>query len=191
MNLSSRLKAALASALLVLSAASLFAQTSQNESVTLQKGFGGIELGMSVDEVKAALVKNPQFGYRGDRDVSLLPGDNRIIIETDTERTNPYSFLTQCYFQFYEEKLYIITINVKTSRMDYYSMFSTLCEKYGNPSSLNPQKAQWTDDEVIMSLEKPLTLKYTDKKVYDSLMNQVEVQNSAEEMSREQFLKGL
>ena len=39
---------------------------------------------MTVDEVKAALKKNPQFGYRGDRDFSLLPGTNRVLIETES-----------------------------------------------------------------------------------------------------------
>lgn len=170
--------------LLILATTPLFAES-------LPKGYRNIKLGMTVDQVKEALQKDPQFGYRGDRDVSLLPGENRMLIETDTSRTSPWSFLDKCFFQFYEDKLYIITVNVKKTRMDHYSIFSTLCDKYGNPSSLNPEKSVWQDSSVIMSLERPLTLKYTDKAVSEKLKEQNRVLESAEEMSRESFLEGL
>ena len=44
---------------------------------SLPNGYAGIKLGMSMDAVKEALQKDGQFGYRGERDVSLLPGENR------------------------------------------------------------------------------------------------------------------
>ena len=72
----------------------------------LPSGYGGIQLGMTIEQVKEILQKNPQFGYRGERDVSLLPGENRVLIETDSSVSAPYSFLTQCWFQFYDGKLY-------------------------------------------------------------------------------------
>lgn len=180
-----KIKKLFLAAVLILVSIAGFAQ-----EAALPYGYGGIELGMSVEQVKEALKKNPQFGYRGDRDVSLLPSTKETIIQTDASR-NTYSFLTQCYFQFYQEKLYIITINVKTSKMDYYSIFTTLCNKYGNPPSMNPKKAEWDDDAVIMTVEKPLTLKYTDKKVFEEIQNQSLVEDSAEEMARDTFLQGL
>ena len=75
--------------------------------------------------------------------------------------------------------------------MDHYSIFSKLCEKYGNPASLNPEKSEWSDSSVIMSLERPLTLKYMDKAVFDSLQNESKVNKSVEENSRDRFLEGL
>ena len=154
-------------------------------------GYKGITLGMTVDQVKEALLKDPQFGYRGDRDVSLLPGENRVLIETDASRYAPSSYLERCWFQFNEGKLYIITINMKTDKLDHYSVYDSLCKKYGNPTSLNPQKSVWQDNRVIISLERPLTLKYTDRAVFEKLLNDSLVQSSAEEMTREQFLEGL
>ena len=71
---------------------------------------------MSLDDVKELLQKDTRFGYRGDRDVSLLPGENRVLIETDTSRTAPYSYLDRCWFQFYEDKLYTITINMNRDK---------------------------------------------------------------------------
>lgn len=166
-------------------------KTPAEEEVVLPNGYGNVFLGMSVDEAKETLMKNPQFGYRGDRDVAMLPGAHRIIIETDTSKTAPYSFLKQCYFQFHEERLYIITLNINPTKMDYYSMFSTLCKNYGNPTTMNPKKAEWVSDTVMLTLEKPLTLKYTDKVVFDKIQEESMVQESAEEMSREMFLDSL
>ena len=59
---------------------SLFAQQ-------LPDGYGDVHLGMSLKETKEQLLKNPDFGYSGDRDVSLLPGDARTLIETNATGT--------------------------------------------------------------------------------------------------------
>ncbi|MDR1748368.1 MAG: hypothetical protein LBR47_04845, partial [Spirochaetaceae bacterium] len=66
------------------------------EERTLPESWQGISLGMSVDEVKQALLSNSLFGYRGERDVSLLPGEERILIETAG-----FSFVSRSWFQFY------------------------------------------------------------------------------------------
>jgi hypothetical protein len=157
----------------------------------LPDGYAEIKFGMSVDDVKDALKKDMNFGYRGDRDVSLLPGENRTLIETDTSRTAPYSFLEKCWFQFYDDKLYTITVTMKKSKIDYHSVFSKLTEKYGMPNFISPEKSEWKNDSVIMSLEKPLSIKYTDKKVFDELRDRASVNKSAEEQAREDFLNAL
>lgn len=154
-------------------------------------GYGGIQLGMSLDEVKSKLKDNSEFGYHGDRDVSLLPGENRILIETDAQAGHVDSFLTRCYFQFYNGSLYIIIINMNPERMDHYSVFSTLCKKYGDPGELTPEKSIWKSDSVTMSLERPLSLKYVDNKVFDDLNKKSLVPLSGTEMTRDMFLEGL
>ena len=156
----------------------------------LPSGFSSIKLGMSVDEVKSALKKEPQFGYRGERDVSLSPSDGQVLIETDTKYA-PYSFLERCWFQFSDGKLYTIIINLNAEKIDHYSVFSTLCEKYGNPDEISPKKSLWKDNSVIMSLEKPLALKYVDAKTFSSKQESSNVDKTAFEKSRDEFLKGL
>ncbi len=42
-----------------------------------------------------------------------------------------------------------------------------------------------------MSLERPLTLKYTDKVTFEKLQNESVVKKSAEEISRQKFLDEL
>lgn len=163
-------------------------EASSTEKEALPQGYKGISLGMELEETKETLIQNPEFGYNGDRDVSLIPGDNKILIETDATRALGSIYLTQCWFQFYENKLYIITINMNTQKMDYYTMFTTLCNKYGEPKALDPSKATWEDDEVILILEKPLSLKYIDKTTYTQLQNYANIQASAEEVTRQMFL---
>ena len=75
--------------------------------------------------------------------------------------------------------------------MDHYSVFDTLCKKYGNPVSMNPEKSEWSDSSVIITLERPLTLKYSDKKVRDKILEQSMVEETAAEMARKDFLDNL
>ncbi|MBQ0050767.1 MAG: hypothetical protein KBT11_01740 [Treponema sp.] len=156
----------------------------------LPDGFSKIHLGMSLDELKSELKKDLQFCYRGDRDVSLSPSDGQILIETDASGAD-YSFLDRCYFQFADEKLYIITINMKNSKIDHYSIFSKLCEKYGQPKELNPNKSLWQDSSVIMTLERPLTLKYVDAKSFKDKKDKSNIEKTTGEKARDAFLDSL
>lgn len=161
----------------------IFAQNSSKEK--LPHGYRKIQLGLSFEQAKAELKKEYQLGYRGERDVSLLPGrENRRLIET-----HGYDFFDRCWFQFYDEKLYIISLNFNPDKMDYYSLFKTLCDKYGEPDSVSPSKVEWQDETVILTLEKPLCLKYTDNRVYSSLIEEAQVEDSADEIIKENFLK--
>jgi len=157
----------------------------------LPHGYKNITLGLSLEETKDNLVKNSEFGYHGDKDVSLVPGTNKVLIETDAEAGHRYGFLTRCWFQFFDDQLFIITININPEKMDYYSVFTKLSEKYGNPTELNPKSATWKNDEVTMTLEKPLSLKYIDNEIFDKTQNYSNIQNSPTEITREMFLDEL
>ena len=155
----------------------------------LPDGYGDVHLGMSLKEAKEQLLKNSDFGYSGDRDVSLLPGDARILIETNATGGRGSPFLTQCWFQFYNEQLYIITININSQKTDYYSLFTTLCDKYGEPQELDPQKAVWKNNEITMQLERPLAVKYIDNETFDMLKTASTVEKSFEEKNAQDFLE--
>ena len=81
-----------------------------------------------------------------------------------------------------------MTLNINTAKIDYYSMFTTLSKKYGNPNSLDPQKAVWEDKEVTIILEKPLSVKYIDNFTKDLLSNFSVINKAAEEISKQSFL---
>lgn len=163
--------------------------TSRDNGEALPKGYGGVLLGMSVDDAKDALKHNSDFGYRGERDVRLTPGEERTLIETDAKKTYQNPFLDRCTFQFSDESLYIISIGISSERMDYFTLFDTLCKKYGNPTSLNPNKAIWTRDNVSMSLERPLTIRYIDDATFRDQEDKSATEKSGRERARDMFLE--
>ncbi|GMO68305.1 MAG: hypothetical protein Ta2A_16500 [Treponemataceae bacterium] len=152
----------------------------------LPTGYQDIKLKAKYDDVSALLQRTPAFGYRGERDVSLLP-NNRILIEAP----GASSFYARSWFQFYEDELYIITINLNDEKTDYNSVFQSLVKKYGDPAFLNPKKAVWQDNNVIMSLEHPLTLKYVDVQIFNELGAESQVLKSNNEDMQMRFLEGL
>jgi hypothetical protein len=168
--------------LAVLPAASLPGQT----PVEPPRGFRSIELGMGLEEVKGLLIDDPLFDYRGDPDISFLPLPPQTLIETSGS-----SFIRRAYFQFEEDLLYIITLAMDPERLDYYTLYSTLSEKYGQPESLDPTGAVWRfeDAGVRLSLERPLSVKYIDSTVFEALQEAGQVREDLWEISRENFLQ--
>jgi hypothetical protein len=146
-------------------------------------GYRGINLGMSVEEVKEHLAADPFFDFRGDPDVSFLPASFNTLIECEGN-----AYISRAYFQFYEGKLFIMIIELNQDELDYYTMFTTLSEKYQEPSSLDPSEAVWIFSNLRLSLEKPLTIKYIDRAVFDELKAAGKALEDMEVISREKFL---
>jgi hypothetical protein len=97
-------------------------------------------------------------------------------------------YVNRGLFQFFDENLYIITLYFNPGRMDYYSLFTALSERYGRPAVLDPSAAVWQNGETRLALEKPLTLKYIDRETFEGLKAAGETQRSIEEQSRRKFL---
>ena len=142
-------------------------------SKELPRGYMNVQLGMNSEQTKSELKRNSAFGYKGERDVSLTPDQNTVIIQTDTYKKLGSDFLTQCYFQFHDDILYSITINVNTEKMDYYSVFTTLTEKYGEPDFLNPQQTKWQDEKKLLFFAKPLTIDKSCVNMFNALLSVV------------------
>jgi hypothetical protein len=148
------------------------------------QGFRGIRLGMTLDEVKAGLLDDPLFAYRGDPDVSFLPLPAQTLIEC---RGN--SYLDRAYFQFHEDRLYIMILALDRDTLDYYTLYRTLTAKYGETSSLSPTDAVWVFPSLRLSLEKPLSVKYIDRQVFALLQEAGKAQESLRDLSKERFLE--
>lgn len=152
----------------------------------LPSEYRSISLGMPIESVKEALLADSLYGYRGERDVSLLPTENRVLIESAG-----LSFLSRSWFQFYEGNLYTMTFKLDDDRVDFYSVFKSLQDKYGEPTSLDPEKIVWKDDSVTLSLERPLVLKYIDTQVFKRIQEASLVEKTNEEVTRQGFLDSL
>jgi hypothetical protein len=159
--------------------------TSAANPVELPDTYRSVTLGMDLEAVKTELLADSLFGYRGERDVSLLPGENRSLIET----SGP-SFIRRAWFQFSDSKLYIMTFNLDPSKVDYYSLYSTLVKKYGEPAVLDPHKAVWAGEKVTLSLERPLTVKYVENEVFNGILEGSKAEKAITDVQRENFLNG-
>ncbi len=156
---------------------------SEDGSASLPRGFRSILLGMTLEEAKQALLEEPYFNYRGDPDVSLLAEPNKTVIETDGA-----VYIKRGFFQFHEDALYIINLFLDRDEIDHYSLFTTLQKKYGAPLSLSPEAVIWEDGTVRLSLERPLTVKYIEKGVFQGLLENSKIRKSHITLSREEFL---
>lgn len=154
-----------------------------SEFVELPMGYRDVSLGMNSDSVKEALLKDSIFGYRGERDISLLPGKNRSLIETKGS-----SNIKRAWFQFYADSLYIIIIQMDTDKIDYYSMYSALTTKYGEPVSIDPKRAVWKNEKISMILERPLAVKYIDLTVFNELLEKSQTDKAYSDILREDFI---
>ncbi len=166
--------------LAIFSCLSLYSQQS------IPNGYRDIRLGMHIEEVKEALQADYIFNYRGERDVSFLPADNQALIETSSD-----TWLERCWFQFYEDELYTIIINFNPEKIDYFSVYNELLSKYGDHVSLSPERVVWESNSVTMSLERPVSVKYVDNMVFDSIRNESNIEQTIMEDLRENILGDL
>ncbi len=157
----------------------------QQVKAALPAEYRSIRLGMGIDAVKEALKQDAVFGYRGERDVSLLPTENRSLIES----AGSY-FISRSWFQFYKDNLYTMIFKLNTDTVDYYSVYSKFCEKYGEPASINPQRAVWENEHTRVVIERPLIVKYIDLTVFNELISQSTTEKAASETNRQNFIDG-
>ena len=150
---------------------------------TLPRQFRNLSLGMALADLKTALAKDMNFAFRGDRDVSFLPVREQTLVET-----TGLSYIRRAYFQLVGGNVYIMSFSLDTRLMDHYSIFTAFIKKYGEPQILNPGEAVWDNGETRVSIERPLTVKYIDKTVFDRLIKESKTQEKLELMAREEFL---
>jgi hypothetical protein len=150
----------------------------------IPRGFRGIELGMSMEQVKVKLSADALFGYRGEPDVSLLPTPQQSLIECTGS-----SFIRRSFFQFHEGRLFVLILALDSARLDYYTLFTTLSRKYGDSTRLDPSEAVWEFAGVRLALERPLSVKYIDLAVFNALREQGQAQQTLSELSRQSFLE--
>ncbi|OQY40349.1 MAG: hypothetical protein B6229_01985 [Spirochaetaceae bacterium 4572_7] len=152
----------------------------------LPQGFRDITIGLSLEDAKVAIESDGYFDYQGDPDVSMLLSENRSIIET---KGNFY--IDSGVFQFYNDSLFTITLILDTRSIDYYTIFTTLKNKYGIYKSLTPKKVIWESSDVRIILEKPLTIKYVGLAVYNQIIEADTTEKAVREQLKEDFINEL
>jgi hypothetical protein len=157
------------------------------------RSFRGIFLGIGLEELKDAIRGDGIYNFREDRDVSFLPSDR----EQTLVETQGFSFVRRAFFQLRYGEVFIMSFSLDTSLVDHYSVFTAFLNRYGEPSSLNPQEAVWESDATRVSIERPLTVKYIDKHNFDMFKRSPEeilvgpsADGARELLSRNEFLEG-
>ena len=158
------------------------AQTAQDKS-DLPRQFRQFTLGMNLDDLKNSLLKDDIINFRGDRDVSFLPAREQSLVETTGS-----SFIKRAFFQLRDSSVFIMAFTLNTAIVDHYSIFTQFLEKYGEPSYLDPRISVWETEETRVAIERPLTVKYIDKKVFDDIVNESGLVESGQVRMRQDFL---
>jgi hypothetical protein len=153
------------------------------ESPELPRHFRELSLGMKLDDLKASLLNDDYFNFRGDRDVSLLPVREQSLVETTGSL-----FIRRAFFQLRDGEVFIMSFSLNTDIIDHYSVFTQFVEKYGQPSFLDPRSAIWETDETRIAIERPLTVKYIDKVVFNDIVNESGLLESSRVRLRQDFL---
>jgi hypothetical protein len=96
----------------------------------------------------------------------------------------------RAFFQLRDGKLFIMAFTLNSDLVDHYSVFTSLTEKYGRPDSLSPQQAVWERGGTRLALERPLTIKYIDREVFNSIIGESRAVESHEIRQRQDFLDG-
>ena len=149
----------------------------------LSGSYRALHLGMNLDNLKEALIDDILFHFRGDRDVSFLPIREETLVET----TGP-SFIRRAHFQLTDGAVYLMSFSLDTGLVDHYSVYTTFVRRYGEPGFLNPREAVWENDDIRVSIERPLTKKYLDMIVFNRLNEESRAIESREMLRREEFL---
>lgn len=173
--------------LMILIISPLFSQEAAAETEktyeSLPDGFNRILLGLSMEQTKAILKNEDNFHYRGDPDVSLQSRPNESSLDVEG-----LGYVYRGIFQYYQDTLYIIIIMIDPEKMDHYSIFTHLTEKYGPPEQFSPDKSVWRQDGKMLVLERPVTLKYIDEGLFTQLVGESETEKSLESELREEFI---
>jgi hypothetical protein len=78
-------------------------------------------------------------------------------------------YIQHIYYQFYQQKLFLIALFFDKERFSYVSLYHTLKQKYGAPQLYNAENAVWEDAKTRIVLDALPSLKYMDKEVFQTL----------------------
>ncbi|MGL4525227.1 MAG: hypothetical protein ACRCVN_06915 [Spirochaetia bacterium] len=157
-----------------------------NSQTEVPAGYRDYTFGLSIADVRKKLENDPQFFYKGEPDVTMMEPPDRTTIGVEGNH-----LLTNGFFLFHEDQLYGVILEMNTQGLDYFALYSQLNKKYGTPTTLNPQRALWETENVLMSLERALFIKYIDRGVFEQIKEKMDLQKNYEAKTREDFLSEL
>jgi len=160
-------------------------EASDEAEGVISRTYRNFSLGMKSNEVKDNLRQDDWFSYQGDPDLSLFQRPRASVIDTEGSL-----FISRGLFQFEEDSLIAIVLELNPKTLDWYTVYSTLEGKYGAPSELSPTRIAWEDTRTRLTMEKPLTVKYLDREAFDAALDEVANRRAWLAHARGEFLDG-
>jgi hypothetical protein len=168
----------------------LLAQVPINNASTavqpLPNGYRAYIFGMTADAVRAALTTDSFFRYTGPDDAPMLNTPDNSGFEVDG-----VFFIRRAMFLFNNDRLYSITLELNPTFIDYFAVFNALQNKYGPVTDLNPQLAFWDNEAVLLTVERPLKVKYVDMTILNEIRDNFSVNQNLQVTRSAEFLQGL
>jgi hypothetical protein len=156
--------------------------TSNAETTPTPSSYRAFSLGMGLDELKNALSQDKLFNFQ-ESDVSFVPSRNANYVAT-----TGFSFIKRALFQIKDERVFVMAFTMDVDKVDYYSMYTTLVKKYGEPYILDPKQAVWEDEKTRLTLERPLFIQYVDKEAFSKALSEAAAARNEELEMRAEFL---
>ncbi|HOV12771.1 MAG TPA: hypothetical protein PK771_00640 [Spirochaetota bacterium] len=152
----------------------------------LTDGYKDIKLGMSKEEVSNLLKKSFEFDAKREEVLSI-----RLEPDTEIITAKGFGFINVGYFHFNKDKLFQIFIKLNEKKIDYYALLKNNTNKYGNPKTLDPERAIWENSKTKIVIEKPATIKYLFLPVWNELIKKDHSTDDLNLEMRNKFLENL
>jgi hypothetical protein len=173
--------------LVLLSSFILAAQDADtNENTALAAGYRDFKLGQTMEEVRTVLRTSDDFIVRKEEILTI-----RLEPDTEIISSEGRGFIDKGYFHFHEDSLFQILLKIDEKKIGYYVLLKQLTGRYGDPALFTPQFAEWDDGVTTITLEKPCTLKYRDRTVWQELTSGDVTSDVLMEKTRLRFLENL
>ncbi|MBL8991688.1 MAG: hypothetical protein JNM63_00010 [Spirochaetia bacterium] len=83
-------------------------------------------------------------------------------VNTNTIRIKPNQHFQSIQFQFRQDKLYLIRLDLSPKLYSFLSLNKSLRAKYGEPNEIRSDRLVWRDGKRELILERNTTLRYLD-----------------------------
>ena len=162
-------------------------ETNENSiKPSIPKGYRSIKLNMNKEQVISQLKKESIFDTSDQEKLTFRNEPDKEIL-----KTNGVNFIKMAYFHFHNNVLYQITLDIDQNKLSYNDILMTLQNKYGKPINFSPGTADWENDAVKLSLQRPVMIKYYSIKIIKEILDETKEPLNFYKISREKFLNSL
>lgn len=90
----------------------------------------------------------------------------------------PTRYLESVHFQFYSNQLYYTRVIYRPEYYAYLELYASLTNNYGEATTKGFSQKTWSNENYLLILDRPLTVKYIDKSYLDKAISNYKPQNT-------------